>query len=307
MTRILRAGVAGAGVFGGHHARKYKTSEDVELVGVYDRGTGRALALADGLGVRGYEAEHWDEFIASIDVLTVAAPALAHAQLAVRALERGVHVYVEKPLAASIQEAEAILGAAREAGCVVACGHQERIVFAEMGLFAAPERPVRVEAVRKGPWTGRNDDVSVILDLMIHDLDLALNLSGADPRSVEADGRTLNGGHIDETEAEIGFADGMVAAFTASRAAEARERTMKVVYPSGEIEIDFLARTFRTTTPFALKPEFAETPRGKDPLGASVSDFLAAVRGEGKRPAVTGEEAERALGLALAVEEAASL
>jgi predicted dehydrogenase len=190
---------------------------------------------------------------------------------------------------------------------VVACGHQERIVFAEMGLFAAPERPIRVEAVRKGLWTGRNDDVSVILDLMIHDLDLALNLAKVEPKSVEAHGRTVNGGLVDETDAKIGFADGMVAAFTASRAAEARERTMKVVYPSGEIEIDFLARTFRATTPFALKPDFAETVRGKDPLGASVGDFLAAVRGEAKRPAVTGEEAARALALALAVEEAASL
>lgn len=306
MSKKLRAGVAGAGVFGGHHARKYAASEGVELVGVYDRGTGRALELARTLGVRGFEAEDWDAFISSVDVLTVAAPALAHAPLAVRALEHGVHVYVEKPLAVTVQEGEAILGAARDSGRIVACGHQERIVFAEMGLFATPERPLRVEAVRKGPWTGRSDDVSVVLDLMIHDLDLALTLAGAEPVSVGSKGRAFDGRALaDEVRAEIGFDGGLVAAFTASRAAEARERTMRVVYPSGEVEIDFLARTFRTDLPFALRPDFADTDRGKDPLGASVADFLAAVRGETGRPAVTGAEAGRALALALAVDEAA--
>lgn len=306
MTKILKAGVAGAGVFGGHHARKYAQSEGVELVGVYDRGTGRALALAEQIGARGFEADEWDAFIDGLDVLTVAAPAVAHAQLAVRALERGVHVYVEKPLAASVQEAEAILAAAQEAGRVLACGHQERIVFGEMGLLATAERPIRLEAVRKGPWTGRSDDVSVVLDLMIHDLDLALSLAGSEPSAVKANSETVHGPRPDHTRAEIAFAGGMTAVFEASRAAEARERTMRVVYPSGEVNIDFLARTFENTTPFALNAGFADTPRGKDPLGASVGDFLAAVRGEAARPAVTGEEAARALALALAVDDAAA-
>lgn len=305
MSRILKAGVAGAGVFGGYHARKYMQAEGVELVGVYDRGTGRALALAQEIGVKGFEAPEWEDFISQVDVMTIAAPAGAHAQLAVRALERGVHVYVEKPIAPSIQEAEAIIGAADEAGRVLACGHQERIVFHEMGLFSAPERPVRLEATRQGPWTGRSVDISVVLDLMIHDLDLALSLAGGRPRNVEARSKVLMGEFPDETAAEIAFEDGMVAAFTASRAAEGRERTMRVVYPSGEVAIDFMKRTFENTTPFPLNAGFAETARGADPLGASVSDFLAAVRGESDRPAVTGEEAARALRLALAVDAAA--
>jgi predicted dehydrogenase len=304
MSKVLRAGVAGAGVFGGHHARKYASSPDVELIGVYDLGPGRAAALAGDLGVRGYEGGDWDAFLEAIDVLTIAAPAVAHAPLAVRALEAGVHVYVEKPIAVSIQEAEAVLAAARESGCVVGCGHQERIVFGEMGLFSAPERPVRIEAVRKGVWSGRNEDVSVVLDLMIHDLDLALTLNPSKVSQAEAKARVLHGGFADESVAEIEFEDGMTAGFTANRAAEARERTMKLVYPSGEVEIDFLARTFRATTPFALRADFAETARGKDPLGASVADFLAAVRGEAPRPAVTGEEAQRAMALAIALDDA---
>jgi predicted dehydrogenase len=303
--KVLRAGVAGAGVFGGHHARKYTASDGVELFGVFDRGPGRAAALAETLSVRGFEASGWDAFLESLDVLTIATPAVAHAPLAVEALARGVHVYVEKPLAVSAQEADAVLGAAREGGGVLACGHQERIVFGEMGLFDAPERPLRLEAVRKGTWTGRNEDVSVVLDLMIHDLDLALVLAGSTPRSVTAEARTVHGGFADESRAEIAFESGLEAAFTASRAAEARERTMRLVYPSGALEIDFLARSFRSTLPFNLNAGFAETARGRDPLGASVADFLAAVRGETERPAVTGEEARRALALALAVDEAA--
>lgn len=301
----LRAGVAGAGVFGGYHARKYKEADRVQLVGIYDRGTGRAETLAELIDAPVFLAEQWDDFIAGLDVLTIAAPAVAHASLAVKALEAGVHVYVEKPIAASVQESEAILAAAREAGKVLACGHQERIVFQEMGLFDTPEKPTRVEAVRQGPWTGRSDDVSVVLDLMIHDIDLALALSGAEPRNVRAKGRTVESALSDDTRAEITFEGGMTAAFHASRVAEDRARSMRLVYPSGELEIDFMNRTFENSTPFPLNPHFSETARGRDPLGASVSDFLAAVRGEKPRPAVTGEEAARALMLALAVDQAA--
>jgi predicted dehydrogenase len=140
---------------------------------------------------------------------------------------------------------------------------------------------------------------------MIHDLDLALSLGDGEASRVQAHSRALRGDLADESEAEITFRDGMVAAFSASRAADGRERTMRVVYPSGEVAIDFMQRTFENTTPFQLNAGFAETPRGKDPLGASVADFLAAARGDAPRPAVTGEEAVRALALALAVDEAA--
>ncbi len=305
--KTLRAGVAGAGVFGGYHARKYAEAEGVDLVGIYDRGTGRAETLAELIGAPCFLADQWDPFIAGLDVLTIAAPALAHASLAVKALEAGVHVYVEKPIAASVQESEAILAAARETGKVVACGHQERIVFQEMGLFSTPEKPTRIEAVRQGPWTGRSDDVSVVLDLMIHDLDLALALAGTEATSVTAKGKAVESALSDDTRAEIEFAGGLTAVFQASRVAEGRARSMKLVYPSGELEIDFMNRTFENSTPFKLNPHFSETARGRDPLGASVSDFLAAVRGEIARPAVTAEEAARALVLALAVDQAAGV
>jgi len=141
-----------------------------------------------------------------------------------------------------------------------------------------------------------------VLDLMIHDIDLALALSAAEPGRADGQGRARDG--WDTSRAEVSFQDGFTALFDVSRQAPARKRTMRVVYPSGEVEIDFLARTFRNTTPFALNPDFAETPAGRDPLGASVASFLQAVQGAAPRPVVTADEAIQALEVALDVEQA---
>jgi predicted dehydrogenase len=187
---------------------------------------------------------------------------------------------------------------------VVACGHQERVVFRAIGLLDVPEQPVLLEALRHGPVSERSQDVSAVLDLMIHDLDLALSLSAAAPASEGGENRLGVGGSRDAARAEVAFDDGFKALFDVSRKAPERRRTMRVVYPSGEVEIDFVARTFRNTTPFELNPDFADTPAARDPLGVSVAGFLAAVRGEAPRPVVTVGEAIRALDLALAIERA---
>jgi predicted dehydrogenase len=303
MTQQLRAGVVGAGVFGGHHARKYASQPGVTLTAIFDPDPGRGQALAGELGATA--CTDMTDFLALVDVVTVASPADSHGPAALVALNAGKHVYVEKPLAANLDEAEKLTVAAARKGLVLACGHQERIVFRAMGLMDVPETPLALEAVRRGIWNIRGTDVSCVLDLMIHDIDLALSLARCEPIAVEAEGRTEHGPYLDEVEAEATFVNGMTATFKTSRIAEARERTMRIVYPSGEVEIDFLTRAFRNTTPFALNGDFTETPQGKDPLGANVAGFLAAVRGEIARPPVTGIEAAHALDLALAVEQAA--
>ncbi len=222
------------------------------------------------------------------------------------ALARGKHVYVEKPLADDAEEARALVEAAKASGAVLACGHQERAVFRAIGLLGLPERPTRIEAVRRGTFTGRNTDVSCVLDLMIHDIDLALTLAGDQPVAISARGRITEGPLADEARAELLFQGGMTAVLEASRIADKRERTMRIVFPSGELEIDFLNRRFVDRTPFGLDPNFAESPDGRDPLGASVSAFVAAVRGKAPRPLVTGEEASRALDAALEVDRKAA-
>jgi predicted dehydrogenase len=302
LSRVLRAGVIGAGVFGGYHAHKYAALADVELAGVFDPDMERARALASALGAPA--VDDLDALLALSDVVSLASPATLHAEQALQALKAGRSVYVEKPLATSLEDADRLIAAAR-GGPVLACGHLERVMFAAMGLLDVPEPPAALFAVRKGPWSPRNADVSCVLDLMIHDIDLALALNPVEPLAVEAEGRTTKGPLLDEVRADVTLGDGSTLILEASRIADVRERRMRLVYPSGEVEIDFLTGAFSNTTPFALDPGFAETAAGKDRLGASLQAFLAAVRGESDRPAVTGEEAARALDLALAVEQAA--
>jgi predicted dehydrogenase len=299
MPESLRGGVIGAGVFGGYHARQYSRIEGVTLSAVFDPHPQRAAEVAMPLGGRAFH--DLKAFLDAVDVVTVASPATVHGGQALAVLQAGKPVYVEKPIAVTLAEAQAVRAAGEAAGKVVACGHQERVIFRAMGLLDIPEQPLRLEAVRHGLPSPRCQDVSAVLDLMIHDLDLALSISAASPAQVQAQGG-WNGIHT-----EIAFDDGFVAAFEASREAEARKRTMKVVYPSGEVELDFLTREFRNTTPFALNPDFADAPAGRDPLGASVEGFLAAVQGRAPRPIVTADEAIRALDLGLRVEKAAGI
>jgi len=293
----LKAGVIGAGVFGTFHARKYASLPGVALAAVFDPEAERGGRLAGELGATAFT--DLDAFLQAVDVVTVASPADSHAAMAHRVLTAGRHAYIEKPLATALAAGGDLVALARARQLVLACGHQERLTFAAMGLLQAPEAPLRLESVRRGTPNDRNRDVSCVLDLMIHDLDLGLTLAGDSAWDV-----TASGG-FDEARAAVRFASGLIGVFEASRVAEARERTMRIVYPSGVVEIDFLKPAFDNRTAFALNEAFATTPHGRDPLGASVSTFLAAVRGEADRPAVTGDDGLRALALALAVERAA--
>jgi predicted dehydrogenase len=302
MSESLRGGVIGAGVFGGYHARQYAKLPGVVLSAVLDPHPERAAKVAVPLGGRAFH--EMAEFLEAVDVVTIASPATHHAEHVLAALAAGKPVYVEKPIAVSLADAEKIRALAHAKGLVVACGHQERVVFQAMGLLDVPEQPLLLEALRHGPPSERSQDVSAILDLMVHDLDLALSLSAADPFGAEGEGRFGASGGWDVARAEVSFEDGFTALFDVSRMAPERKRTMRVVYPSGEVEIDFITRAFRNTTPFALNPDFADTPAATDPLGASVEGFLQAVRGVAPRPVVTADEAIRALDLALAVERA---
>ncbi|HEY8617355.1 Gfo/Idh/MocA family oxidoreductase [Phenylobacterium sp.] len=302
MGESLRGGVIGAGVFGGYHARQYARLDGAVLSAVFDRHPDRAAAVAMPLGGRAFT--DLAEFLDAVDVVTVASPATCHAEHALAALKAGKPVYVEKPIAVSLADAEKVRAAAAARGLALACGHQERVVFRAMGLLDIPEQPLFLEALRHGPPSERSRDVSAVLDLMVHDLDLALAMSSAEPVTAESEGERGAGGVWDVIRSEVTFEDGFTARFDVSRRAPERRRRMKVVYPSGEVEIDFVTREFRNTTPFALNRDFADTPAARDPLGASVQGFLQAVRGEAPRPVVTAEEAIRALDLALAVEQA---
>jgi len=298
-SNVLRAGVVGAGVFGGFHSSKYAADARTEFVGVFDPDAKKAAAIVEKFGGEAFET--LADLIAAIDVVTVACPAIHHFAAAAAALASGKHVLVEKPIASSVEEARELVSLASSHGCVLQVGHQERFVFQAMGLLQVPEVPKKIVARRMGPPSDRNLDVSVTLDLMVHDLDLAIALAGAAVKTV--DGKVDEGrfGSPDIAEAVITFENGCVAELISSRVHHERDRKMHVEYESGTLDIDFIAKTFVNTTPYDLNADFAESEAARDSLGANVKSFIASVL-DGTPVAVPGIAGLRALDAARAID-----
>ncbi|WP_035614325.1 Gfo/Idh/MocA family protein [Hyphomonas johnsonii] len=303
MTR-LKVGVAGAGVFGNYHAQKAAASARTDFMGVYDLDQARAERVASTFGAPG--VSDYRAFLEMCDAIVIAVPATFHEPLAREAIEAHCHVLVEKPLALSGKAARDLADEAAARGRILQVGHQERFVARAMGVLAIEEPPLLIESVRAGPPAPENraGDVSVIWDLMIHDLDLAAMMLGTEFNGVMASGRRVHSAHLDEASAQFTYASGGVARLRASRAAEVRERTMRVVYPSGEIAIDFLSRKLENTTPYEVRVDIAaDLP---DPLGAADEGFYAACLGLARSPvpahgavaAVAMAEAAEAIALA---------
>lgn len=301
MTKILKIGVAGAGVFGRNHANKIKGDNRAQLIGIYDLDLNRAKTLADELGTQTFS--DFDEFMGKIDALVVATPASSHGGVARAALNAKKHCLVEKPLAANSEKAELLCALAKENGLILQAGHQERYIFKAMGLFEIDEKPRKLIATRIGLPSLRGADVSASFDLMVHDLDLAFLLFRS--KVVKIDATCLEGpkDKPDAIHAELEFENGGKGIFTASRAANERERKMIIEYEKGKIEIDFLTRGFENTTPYKINADFAE--RIKDPMQQATSDFISAVFGEIK-VAISAEDGARAVKLAEDIDKIAS-
>jgi predicted dehydrogenase len=293
----LKAAVIGAGAFGRHHASKYRGLEGVELSAIADANPEvRSGAISDH-GVAA--VADWRDLLGRVDLVSICTPAVTHSAIVRAFLNAGAHVLVEKPIATSLEEADALIALAEDTGRVLTVGHQERFVFARTGLLDFPDAPREVSCWRMGPWTGRGDDVSAVLDLMIHDIDLVHQLIPGAVAAVDAKSHTEMGRFADEVAATVSFRNGSVARLETSRIAHNRRRGMRAVYHDGIIEIDFLSRKLRNTTRRRLNPlELG------DPLGESVAAFVKAVR-EGVQPLVRPQEARQALETALLIDEAA--
>lgn len=304
----IRAGVIGAGAFGRLHAQKYAALPGVKLVGIADVSEVRAQTLANDFGVTAFAG--WRSMLPHVDIVTIAAPARYHGEIGVGCLNQGKHVFVEKPLAATMREADALVRVSEARGAVLHTGHQERFVMRWLGLFDGNVKPLKIETHRAAPFNPRNTDVSVVLDLMIHDIDLAHQLNGSDVVSITASERSMPS-RSDEVAAVVTLADGMEINLFASRMADARKRFMRVTYPDGEIYIDFLTREMTNTTPRTIKSLSSQGSSvdgmpcpSVDPLGHGVAQFVNAVRN--RRPAaIAPREARQALDTALKILEAA--
>ncbi len=299
MSKEIVAGVAGAGVFGGYHAQKYVALKGVRLAAVYDLEGDRAESLARRYGAVAYSS--LAEFLNAVEVVTIATPASSHFNLARQALEAGRHVLIEKPIALQTVHADRLIDMSRNRGLVLQVGHQERFVFEAFGLSGRGARPRSVSCIRRNPTTGRGEDVSVIFDLMIHDIDLVRSLGFREPVSAMATGEG------DQLEARLAFRDGATVSFEASRLADRRERRMVIEYDDGAVEIDFVSRSIANTTTHPLNSSFdndSEHSALADPLGYGVMRFVEAVAG-GSPPPVSGEDGRDALEWALLIENAA--
>ncbi|MBI1393482.1 MAG: gfo/Idh/MocA family oxidoreductase [Alphaproteobacteria bacterium] len=296
MRNSLRAGVIGAGIFGGYHAAKYLAAEGTVVTSIFDVDAARAQSLAEKCGATA--ARSLDAFLDAVDVVTVASPAETHFDIGRVALEAKRHVYMEKPLAMEVGHADILAELAEAHERVLFVGHQERVLMDTVGLTGLGETPGRLEFARCGPASGRCEEVSVVWDLMVHDLDLAARMVGSAPADVVA------AGDDNEVAATVTFDNGAVASFLASRCSAVRRRSMTAAFDDGDVTVDFLARSLSSTRPgMRRRVEFGNLVA--DPLGAHVNAFLAAVRGEAS-DGVRGADARDSVILAAMVERARS-
>ncbi|MEO6056136.1 MAG: Gfo/Idh/MocA family oxidoreductase [Gemmatimonadales bacterium] len=317
MTGRLPVGVVGVGALGRHHVRHLAQLEEAQLVGVFDLDSARARAMADEFGTTAFA--DLDALLQRVKAVTVAVPTPAHAAVGLRALDRGVPVLMEKPLAASVEEADALVAAAARGGVQLQVGHIERYNRVLRAAEPYLNGPRYIESLRLAPFQPRGTDVAVVLDLMIHDLDLVLHLTGgAEAVEVRASGLSLLSSHLDLANARVEFANGAVALATASRVSRERVRRLRLFQPNGYLSLDLASGngefmrvrgdwqpgTGQALSDVVERIELA-APEA-DALQLELRSFVHAVRGQ-REVVVSGEEGRAALVLALRVTDAVRL
>lgn len=297
----LRIAVVGVGHLGKHHARILSAMPGVELVAVVDTNRPRAEEIAAGAGtVALTEAA---ALMGRVDAVTIAVPTERHHEIAMSFLDAGVPVLVEKPLARSVAEADAMVDAAAAKGVILAAGHTERFnpaVETARGLLVDPRF---IEVHRLGTFPERSLDIDVVFDLMIHDLDVVLSLVPAEVESIEAVGVPVLTGCVDIANARLRFANGCIANLTASRISRDRVRKIRFFQPAAYLSIDYAAQKiemWRLTQDGGARPSIqgGEVPvTSEEPLKRELEDFVDAVVSK-RAPLVTGQQGRRALALA---------
>lgn len=296
----IRVAVVGAGEFGRNHARVYRELQGVELVGVFDENPERAAAVAAD-----YQTQvltRLEELHGCADAASVAVPTVSHAEVGCQLLEMGLDVLVEKPMAVNVEEADALLRAAKKNGRILQVGHVERFNPAVVAVEAILNRPLFFEVHRLGVFTPRSLDVDVIYDLMIHDLDILLALVGEPVTEVKAVGIPVLTDKVDIAHARLEFAGGAVANITASRVSTERVRKMRFFQQHEYISLDYARRDalrIGVKKP-GPQPEFGFEKLNApavEPLHAELEVFVNAVCSR-KEPRTNGAAGRAALELA---------
>ncbi len=295
-----RVAVAGAGAFGKNHLRVIHQSEHADLAGVYDLDPARAAAVAEPHGCRVFTS--LDELAANADAAVIAAPTVAHSEIGCHLIAAGLDVMVEKPIAHTLEAARALVDAAGQNHRILQIGHLERFNPAVIALSEAIGKPLFFEIHRLSEFTPRCLDVDVVLDLMIHDVDIILALTGERPEEIRAAGIRILSDKVDIANVRIQFPSGCIANLTASRVSTERVRKLRLFQPHEYISLDYSrqdAVRFRVKPPMAI--DFAALPVTKDePLRLELEGFFESVSTR-QPPRVTGAQGLAALEVAFEI------
>jgi len=305
----LACGVIGVGQLGQHHARIYSELPQADLVGIYDSDADRMAKMAEAFDTRGYPSA--DDLLADVEAVSLVVPTKLHYEIGKTILSRGRHVLIEKPITEKVDQGRELVRMAHDLDLVLYTGHTERF---SPPLSAAREwvrKPKFVEALRLAGFGVRGTDVSVIHDLMIHDIDLVLSVVDSDIDKVEAIGVPVFTPRVDIANARISFTDGTIASLTASRVSVERLRKLRFFQEDAYISVDFLKRDTRIYRRKVGEEDLPLTSGAglgmqdlvemvmppvadEEPLMLEIGDFLMSVAGE-KEPEVPGEAGVRAL------------
>lgn len=314
MTEIPRVGVVGAGSLGFHHIRILRDLPGVRFAGFFESKPERAAEVSKELGVTGHPT--LESLLEVSDAVIIVVPTSGHFAAATAAISKGKHVFIEKPITTTLGEADSLLELARQKGVMVQIGHIERFNQAVRAALPYVSKPRFIDSERLAPFSPRGSDVAVVLDLMIHDIDLLLTLVGSGAKSISAVGVPVLTPMLDIANARVTFTSGAVANITSSRISRERKRKIRIFQQSGYLSLDLAAGTgefFRLKSdidPLAIRSAPAditafvdriklEAPPG-EPLKLELESFVTALKGESP-VVVTGEEGRLALGVALQI------
>src|SRR3954470_16678709 len=304
----IRAAVIGVGYLGRFHAQKYAQLDACELVAVVD---GRAeVREAVAAEVKSHPVADWRELLGNVDAVSVVTPTPAHFAIADAFLEAGAHVLVEKPITETPEQARALLARAKDKGRILQVGHLERFNAAILAAEPHLSTPRFMECQRLAPYKERGTDVNVVLDLMIHDIDLVQSLAKSEIVSIDAIGTPVFSGEIDIANARIRFANGCVANTTASRVSLKTERKLRIFEDAAYISLDLQQKILTLIRKRDGEPQPGQLPvnieeanlEQGDALRSEIESFLECIRNN-KRPVVSGEDGLRALETAIRITE----
>ncbi len=303
-TEKLRAAVIGVGYLGRFHAQKFQANPDVELIAVVDADAGRAAEVAAEVSAQAYT--DYQEVLPLVDLVSIVVPTQYHFAVAKNCFNAGCHVLLEKPVTQTVAEADELIQLADKKGVVFQVGHLERFNPAVMALKGVLKNPQFIESHRLAPFKTRGTDVNVVLDLMIHDIDILLSMVPHPMKAINSVGVPVLSEEVDIANARLQFENGCVANVTASRASRETMRKMRIFQQDAYISIDFQSREiaiYKKKKGLTLIPGLPNVGVEKrsfdqgDPLKDEIDAFIAAVR-DGTPPVVTGADGKRALEIA---------